>query len=554
MANFLVAASDAVMRARVNLEGQGFNMEKISIILGIVAVILLLVILASGYVKAPPDVAFIISGFRKKPKILVGRAGIKIPFLERKDTLLLKQISIDIKTGDYVPTLDFIGVNIDAVAKIKIRTDEEGIQLAMKNFLNMKEEQIETALVDSLQGNMREIIGTISLKDLCNDRKSFGDQVQEKAQVDMNRLGIEIISCNIQHVDDQNELIIALGQDNMAAIQKNASIAKANADRDVAIAKAQAEKEANDAKVASDTEIAVKQNELSIKKSELKAVEDTKKAEADAAYQIQQEEQRKTIEITTANANIARQEREIELKRKEAEVTEQALDAEVKKKAEAEKFARQQAAEAELIERQKKAEAEAYEKQRKAEAELVQTQKNSEAKKVQAEADMYAEQKKAEAIKAVGEAEADAIRAKGVAEAEAIEKKAEAMRKYGQAAMVEMIVKALPDMAKAIAEPLSSIDKVTIIDGGGDATGVGQMGGYVPTVLAKTMASVKEATGIDLAEIMRADTYDAKVTKNINVTGLDPQVIVAAESEGVKAAVAETKEAATESVVSEIME
>lgn len=489
--------------------------------IAVVAVILLLVILASGYVKAPPDVAFIISGFRKKPKILVGRAGIKIPFLERKDTLLLKQISIDIKTGDYVPTLDFIGVNIDAVAKIKIRTDEEGIQLAMKNFLNMKEPQIEQALVDSLQGNMREIIGTIALKDLCNDRKSFGDQVQEKAQVDMNRLGIEIISCNIQHVEDQNDLIPALGQDNMASIQKNASIAKANADRDVAIAKAKAEKEANDAQVASETEIAVKQNELSIKRSELKAVEDTKRAHADAAYQIQQEEQRKTIEITTANANIARQEREIELKRKEAEVKEQALDAEVKKKAEADKFARQQMAEAELIERQRKADAEAYEKQKKAEAELVQTQKNSEAKKVQAEADMYAEQKKAEAIKAVGEAEADAIRAKGVAEAEAIEKKAEAMKKYGQAAMVEMIVKALPDMAKAIAEPLASIDKVTIIDGGEGGSGVNKMGGYVPAVLAKTIEAVKETTGVDITEIMKADTYDAKVTRNINVTGLE---------------------------------
>ena len=210
-------------------------------------VLFALLIIISSYVKAPPDKAYIISGLRRNPKILIGRAGLKLPFFERKDELLIKQISIDIKTGDYVPTLDFIGVNIDAVAKVKIRTDEEGLQLAMKNFLNMREEEIMAALVDSLQGNMREIIGTISLKELCNDRKSFGDQVQEKAQVDMNRLGIEIISCNIQHVVDQNDLIIALGQDNMATIQKNASIAKANADRDVAIAQAQAAKESNDA-------------------------------------------------------------------------------------------------------------------------------------------------------------------------------------------------------------------------------------------------------------------------------------------------------------------
>ena len=465
----------------------------------IIIIVALLVILFTSYVKSPPDKAYIISGLRKTPKILIGKAGLKLPFFERKDELLIKQISIDIKTDDYVPTLDFIGVNIDAVAKVKIRTDEEGMQLAMKNFLNMKEPQIMEALVDSLQGNMREIIGTISLKELCNDRKSFGDQVQEKAQVDMNRLGIEIISCNIQHVEDQNDLIIALGQDNMAAIQKNASIAKANADRDVAIAQAQARKEANDAKVLSDTEIAVKQNELSIKKAELKTIEDTKNAEADAAYEIQKEAQRKTIEVTKTEADIARQEKEVDLKKKEAEVMEQSLDADIRKKAEADKFARQQQADAELYKRQRNAEADKFEKQQEAEA-----------KKAQAEAELFAKQQ-----------EAEGIRATGLAEAEALEKKAEAMKKYGQAAMVEMIVKALPEMAKAIAEPLSTIDKVTIIDGNGEGSGVGSMGSYVPQVLAKTMESVKEVTGIDIADIMRANTYDAKVNKNVNITGLD---------------------------------
>ena len=157
------------------------NFLSAPVIITAVVILFMFIIIFSSYIKAPPDKAYIISGLRKTPKILIGRAGLKLPFFERKDELLIKQISIDIKTGDYVPTLDFIGVNIDAVAKVKIRTDEEGIQLAMKNFLNMKEQQIMEALVDSLQGNMREIIGTISLKELCNDRKSFGDQVQEKA-------------------------------------------------------------------------------------------------------------------------------------------------------------------------------------------------------------------------------------------------------------------------------------------------------------------------------------------------------------------------------------
>ena len=500
------------------------------IIAGAIIAVVVIIIIICSYVKAPPDKAYIISGLRKNPKILIGRAGLKMPFFERKDELLIKQISIDIKTDGYVPTADFIGVNIDAVAKVRVMSEGEGVKLAMKNFLNMKEQQIADSLVDSLQGNMREIIGTITLKDLCNDRKKFGDEVQQKAQEDMKRLGIEIISCNVQHVTDEKDLINALGQDNMAKIQKDASIAKAQADRDVAIAQAQAQKEANDAKVLADTEIAVKQNELAIKRAELKTVEDSKQAEADAAYEIQKENQRKTIEVTKTNADIARQEKEVDLKRKEAEVKEQALDAEVKKKAEAEKFAKQQAADAALYERQRKAEAEKFElekqqevKKIQAEADLFAKQKEADARKAQAAADLFAKEQEAEGIRKVGEAEAAAIAAKGLAEAEAIDKKAEAMKKYGQAAMMEMIVKALPDMAAAIAEPLSTIDKVTIIDSGNGngETGVSSMGSYVPSVLAKTIESVKEATGIDIREIMKANTYDAKVNRNITVAGLE---------------------------------
>ena len=488
----------------------------------VVAVVALLAVIASGYVKAPPDKAFIISGMKKEPKILIGRAGIKFPFLERKDTLALKQISIDIKTNGYVPTLDFIGVDIDAVAKVRVKTDAEGIKLAMKNFLNMTENQIIEALTDSLQGNMREIIGTVRLKELNTDRKKFGDEVQSKAQTDMNALGIEIISCNIQRIEDEKGLIIALGQDNMSQIQKDASIAKAQADKDVAIAEAEAKRLANEAQVAAETEIAARRNDLRIKEAELKKQSDLKQAEADAAYEIQQQEQRKTIEIATANANIARQEREIELKKKDVEVTEQKLEAEIKKKAEAEKFAVEQKAQAELFERERRAQAELFERQRKAEAEKFEREKAAEGLRVQAEAEMFAKEKEAAGIRAVGEAEARAIEARGIAEAEAMEKKAEAMRKYGQAAMIEMIVKALPEMAGAIAKPLENIDRITIIDGGSEGgNGVANAGTYVPHVLAKTIETVKEVTGLDLVEVMKAGTYDAKVNRNINITGLD---------------------------------
>lgn len=480
-----------------------------SLIIPAVVVALILVIVLTGYVKAPTDTAFIISGLKKKPRILIGRAGIKIPYLERKDTLILKQISIDIKTNGYIPTLDFIGVDIDAVAKVRVISDGAGLEKALRNFLNMKEKDIAIALTDSLQGNMREIIGTQNLRDLCTDRKKFGDEVQTKAQCDMNNLGIEIISCNIQKIEDEKGLIPALGQDNMSKIQKDASVAKAQAERDVAIAEAEAKQAANDARVAAETAIAQKNNELFIKQAELKKEADIKKAEADAAYKIQSQEQEKEIQIKTVNAQIAKAERDAELNRQQVEVEQQKLIAEINKKADADKYAVEQAAAADLSRRQREAEAKRYEQEQEALA-----------KKAQAEADKFTMEQKAAGIKAQGEAEAAAIQAKGLAEAEAMEKKADAMKKYGQAAMMEMIVNKLPEMADAIAKPLSAIDKVTIIDSGNGKSGVDSMGGYVPGVLAKAMESIKETTGLDITEIMRANTYDAKVTRNVNLTGI----------------------------------
>ena len=466
----------------------------------IVVVAAVVVLILSSYVKAPPDRAFIISGMGRNPRILTGRAGLKIPVLERLDKLYLGQMSVDIKTEQSVPTNDFINVNVDAVAKVRIEPSQEGIQLAAKNFLNKNPDQIAKDLQDSLQGNMREIIGTLSLKAINIDRDSFSDQVMEKASKDMKKLGIEILSCNIQNVTDDNGLIRDLGMDNTARIKKDAAIAKAQADRDVAIAQAEATKAANDAKVEADTEIAKRNTELDIKRSELKMQSDVKKAEADAAYEIQNQEQQKTIQAATVNAQIAKVEREAELKQKEVDVKQQELAAEIEKKADADKYAAEKKAEAELVIRQK----EAAGIKAKYEAE-------------------------AAGIRARGEAEAEAARAKGLAEAEAMEKKAEAYAKYNKAAMAEMMIKVMPQVAAEIAKPLAQIDKITIIGGSSDGSGgVSSVADNVPTVMAKMFETMKEATGVDLAEIMRADTYDAKVNRNISIRGV-PQVTVAAQ-------------------------
>ena len=338
----------------------------------------------------------------------------------------------------------------------------------------------------------------MKLEEIVQDRKKFADKVQENAAPDMAKMGLDIVSFNVQNVTDNGNVIENLGIDRVVSISKSAQISRAESERDIAVAKANAEKEANDAKVASETAIAEQNNALEIKKQELKKQSDIKKAEADAAYEIQEQEQRKTIEIATADANIAKQEKEAEIKEKEIAVREKSLDAEVKKQADAEKYARIQ-----------KADADKYEAEQKAEAEKITKMKEAEAAKAQGIAE-------AEATKAKGMAEAETIRAKGMAEAEAMEKKADAMAKYGKAAMTEMIIKILPQMAEAIAKPLESIDKVSIIGGAGDS-GMTTISDNVPQVLAKTIESVKETTGFDLTEVMKANTYDAKVNNNINV-------------------------------------
>ena len=446
------------------------------VIVALIFIALLAVIIASGYVKAPPDTAYIISGFKREPKVLIGRAGIKLPFLERKDMLLVKQMSIDIKTNGYIPTLDFIGVDIDAIAKVRIMTDDKGIKLAMKNFLNMNEKQIAEALTDSLQGNMREIIGTVSLNELCNDRKKFGDEVQTKAQIDMNNLGIEIISCNIQRIEDKNDLINALGQDNMSQIQKSASIARAQAEKDVAIEQAKAKQLANEANVNAETDIAERNNQLAIKQAELKREADIKKAEADAAYRIQEEEQRKSIEVASANADIAKQEREIELKQKEASVKEQELAATIRKKADADK----------------------YEAQQMADVELYRKQQEAEAMRAQADAAKYAAEQEAEAIRVKGIAEAEAIRAKAIAEAEGIEKKALAQAKMKEASILEMYFSVLPQIAENVAKPLASVDKITMYGEGNSA----KMVSDIVNSTTQISEGLTQGLGIDIKTLL----------------------------------------------------
>ena len=457
------------------------------------ALLVIIIITVIGYVKSPPDTAYIISGFRK-PRILIGKAGIRIPFLERLDKLSLKMFSVDVKTTDYVPNAEYINVKVDATVKIRIGQSEEMMTLASKFFLNEKEDMIIRRVQDTLEGNMREIVGQMRLEEMVTDRKAFGERVQENAIPDLQKMGLEMISFNVQSFSDQNNVIEDLGIDNISQIKKGAAVAKAQADRDIAIAQAQAAKEANDAKVQSEMEIAEKQTALAIRQAELKQQSDVKKADADAAYAIQEQEQRRSIEVSSANADIARAERTAELRAKEVEVAKQTLDAEIRAKADAERYAAEQEAEAELFRRTKEAEAKMIERQREAEG-----------------------------IRAVGEAEAEAIRLKALAEAEGIDKKAEAMKKYGEAAVIEMIMEALPQIAKNVAEPLSKVDKITMYGEGNSA----KLLSDIVTGTTQVTEGISAGMGIDIKSLIMGALGGKMAAANDA-----PQVVIVPQQDG----------------------
>ncbi|MBE6620295.1 MAG: flotillin family protein [Ruminococcaceae bacterium] len=440
-----------------------------------IPVALLLIFVVFGYLKAPPDTAFIISGLGKK-RILIGKAGWRVPFFERVDKLSLGVMQVDVKTTEAVPTNEFINVSVDGVANIKVSSDPELLKRAAEALLGKTRQELVTLVTQVLEGNMREIVGSVGLKEMVQDRQGVAKKITENVVPDMEKLGIEVVNFNIQNFKDAAGTIENMGIDNVEQIRKNAQIAKANAQRDIAIATANAQQEANAVKVEAEKKIAEQDAALAVQQADMKVRSDTKRAEADAAYSIQEENQRKVIEIAKTNADIARREKEAELKEKEIAIKERELEAEIKKQADAMKYQTEKEAEADLIRRQKEADARQYEAMRAAEA-----------RKAEAEALRYAM-----------EQEAEGIRAKGLAEAEAIEKKAEAQKKMGEASVLEMYLNALPEVVKNAATPLAKTDKI-VMYGDGNST---KLVRDVMNSTDQVIQGVKETTGIDLMSML----------------------------------------------------
>lgn len=493
--------------------------------IALAAVIFFVIIFKSFWKVAGTNEVLIVSGLGKV-KTKTGGGMFVLPILQKTQRMTLENIQVDFTSRNEIPTKDAIHVLVDAVANMSISKDPERQKVAASKFAGYSIKQIQAIVIPVLEGNIREIISQTNFEDLIRgDKKVFSELVMENVTPNLADLGIDLTTFNIQNYSDNTGVIKDLGIENIEKIKKDASIAAAKAKAEVAVAQAEADKEANDAKVAAATEIARKQTQFAIEKADLQKKADTEQAKADAAKQIEAENQRREQEIATANANLARQEKEIELQERAVAIKEKALEAEVKKTAEAQKYAEQQKADAKLYATQKAAEADLFERERQAEAARIEAEKKAEADLALATAEAEAQKRLAEAIEAEGKAKAAAAQAQGLAEAEAIRakaeaeakgmlEKAEALKQYGDAAKQQMELDAikvlyeqLPAIAEAIGKGYAGADIHLI---GNDS---GQLAGNMMGNITQIIEGFRGATGVDPMSVI-SGMLGAKIADN----------------------------------------
>ena len=479
------------------------------------AIIFVIILVKSCWKVAGTNEVLIVSGLGRV-KTKSGGGIFVIPLVQKTQKMTLENIQVDFTSRNEIPTKDAIHVLVDAVANMAISQDPTRQKIAASKFAGYSIQQIRDIVIPVLEGNIREIISQTDFESLIRgDKKAFSELVMENVTPNLADLGIDLTTFNIQNFSDKNGVIRDLGIENIEKIKKDAQIAASDAQAEVAIRKAEADKRANDAKVAAATEIAQKQTEFAIKKAQLQEQADTAQAKADAAKQIEAENQRKAREIAEAEANLARQEKAIELQEREVAIQERKLEAEVKKTAEAKKYAEAQAADAKAYAAQKAAEAELFERERQAEAARIEAEKKAAADLALATAKAEAQKKLAEAIEAEGKARAAAAEAEGLARAKAIQaeaeaeakgmlEKAEAMKQFQDAAMADMQLQAikayfeqLPEIAKAIGEGYNGVDKIVML--GGDST---QLAGNIMNTTTQISEGMAQSLGIDLKTMM----------------------------------------------------
>ncbi len=454
-----------------------FESAGLWITIGIVVLVLLILVLLC-WKRVPADKAMVITGLKKR--VLVGRGGVQVPFLETSCSISLESVSMTTDITE-APSKQGIFVDIAGTAVVKVDNKPDMILLAVEQFCNGNTERttqnIRNVVEQILEGKLRGIVSTLTVEQINEDRVAFENSIEDSITSELKAMGLRLMSYTVLKIATQGGYLENRAIPQIAQSKADADIASAERKRDTEVKTAEAIREGEKAKLSAQAEIAQSQRDKTIRTEQYRAEQDKAKADADVAYKLQEIENNKTVAA-----------RQAELAQKEAIVVEEQLVASVKKPADAEKYKTEVEAEANRIKAIKEAEA-------RAEAMKLEALAKAEARRVEAQAE-------ADAIRARGEAEAEATKAKGIADAEAKDRLAEAMKKYGEAAVVEMVIQQLPEIMGAVSKPMEQIDHITVIDNGG-SEGASKVAKTVSDVASNGFTVLKDLTGVDIAQMMK---------------------------------------------------
>ncbi|GAA0328721.1 flotillin lipid rafts scaffold protein FloT [Bacillus carboniphilus] len=486
------------------------------VIVGVVAflVLALILVFVSKYRTAGPDEALIVTGsYLGSKNVHVDEAGNKIkivrgggtfilPVFQQAEPLSLLSSKLDVSTPE-VYTEQGVPVMADGTAIIKIGGSISEIATAAEQFLGKSKADRENEAREVLEGHLRSILGSMTVEEIYKNREKFSQEVQRVASQDLAKMGLIIVSFTIKDVRDKNGYLESLGKPRIAQVKRDADIATAEADKETRIKRAEADKDAKKSELERATEVAEAEKINQMKMAEYRREQDSAKARADQAYDLETARAKQEVTEQEMQVKIIERQKQIELEEKEIMRREKQYDSEVKKKADADRYAVVQAAEAHKSKQMAEADANKYQ---------VEAMAKAEAEKVR-----MAGVAKADAERAQGESEAEVIRLKGLAEAEAKRKIAEAFEHYGQAAILDMIVRMLPEYAKEVASPLGNIDKITVVDTGGNGSGgANKVTNYATNLMSSLQETLKASSGIDVKELLENVTG-----KNRSLTNLD---------------------------------
>ena len=489
---------------------ENMDMGMLGILIAIGVVVFLIIAIIGVYVlkyrTAGPDEALIVTGSYlgsknvhtdesgNRIKIIRGGGTFVFPVFQQAEPLSLLSSKLEVTTPE-VYTEQGVPVMADGTAIIKIGGSISEIATAAEQFLGKDKSEREGEAKEVLEGHLRSILGSMTVEEIYKNRDKFSQEVQRVASQDLAKMGLVIVSFTIKDVRDKNGYLDSLGKPRIAQVKRDADIATAEADKETRIRRAQASKEAQKAELERATEIAEAEKENQLKVAEFRREQDIAKARADQAYELESARAKQEVTEQEMQVKIIERQKQIELEEKEILRREKQYDSEVKKKADADRYAIEQRAIAEKSKQLAEADAEKY---------RVETQAQAQAERIRLDG-----LAKAEAERAQGTAEAEIIRLRGLAEAEAKEKIAEAFEQFGQAAVLDMIIRMLPEYAKAVASPLSNIDKITVVDTGGGANGgAGKVTAYATDLKSSLQETLKESSGIDVKNLI--ESYVAK--------------------------------------------